>query len=155
MFHIPGPLTWSWTRRPACTSSSAWPATARAPCRPSKQDFRWEYWPVIGEYWSRDLNTWLKLDNTHHVTWILTSDTLLVNHKSREYWVSNMFSWWYLFRLSPERERRWWLTETLQVIRDSRSKIHYKRVIPGLIFTVLLQFYHSSFMIKYRENSKH
>ena len=30
--------------------------------------------PVIGQYWSRDLNTDLWLVNTDHVTWILTSD---------------------------------------------------------------------------------
>ena len=32
------------------------------------------YWPVIGQYWSRDLNTGLWLVNTGHVTSILASD---------------------------------------------------------------------------------
>ena len=30
-----------------------------------------EYWTVIGQYWSRDLNTDLLLDNTDHMTKIL------------------------------------------------------------------------------------
>ena len=33
-----------------------------------------EYWPLIGQYKSRDLNTGLLLVNTDHVTWILASD---------------------------------------------------------------------------------
>ena len=44
-----------------------------------------EYWPLIGQYWSRDLNTSLWLDNTDHLTWILVSDwTILVTWL--EYW---------------------------------------------------------------------
>ena len=33
-----------------------------------------EYWPLIGKYWSRDLNTGLWLVNADHVTLILFSD---------------------------------------------------------------------------------
>ena len=32
-----------------------------------------DYWPLIGQYWSRDLNTAIWLVNTGHVTWILSS----------------------------------------------------------------------------------
>ena len=31
-------------------------------------------WPLIGQYWSHDLNTGLWLVNTGHVTWILDCD---------------------------------------------------------------------------------
>ena len=37
-----------------------------------------EYWALIGQYWSRDLNTELWLVNTEHVTWILTCDWLIL-----------------------------------------------------------------------------
>ena len=44
-----GPRTPSSTRRPGSSSSSAWPATAPVPCRPSKLVSRW------GSHWSEVL----------------------------------------------------------------------------------------------------
>ena len=38
-----------------------------------------EYWPLIGQYWSHDLDTGLWLASTGHVTWILASDWSIVN----------------------------------------------------------------------------
>ena len=37
-----------------------------------------EYWPLIGQYRSFDLNTGLWLVNMDHVTWILSSDWIIM-----------------------------------------------------------------------------
>ena len=69
------PAGWSST---GCCSQNTWriwPAR-RLGTRASGSTGRLsgEYWTVIGQYWSPDLNTGFWLVNTSHVTWILDCD---------------------------------------------------------------------------------
>ena len=43
-----------------------------------------EYWPLIGQYWSCDLNIGLWLVKTDHVTWILNTWPLIGQYWSRD-----------------------------------------------------------------------